>query len=143
MNITCPSNTKCCHPTQMLNVISPTNVKHCHPLMLLPLKCHPLRCCCCSNVAPLKHCPPQILLPLSNIVTVQMSPPLNVAAPLKCCCPSQILLPHQTLLPLLLRSQDLKVQRVWVVVLASVKCLLEVAGLIDAQGTDTLSACDM
>ena len=42
-----------------------------------------------------------------------------------------------------LRSQDLKVQHAWVVGLASVRCLLEVVGLIDAQGTDTLSAYDM
>jgi len=42
-----------------------------------------------------------------------------------------------------LRSQDLKVRRARVVGLASVKCLLEVVGLIDAQETDTLSASGM
>ena len=43
----------------------------------------------------------------------------------------------------LLRSQDLKVRRARVVGLASVKCLLEVVGLINVQGADTLSAYDM
>ena len=43
----------------------------------------------------------------------------------------------------LLRSQDLKVQHAQVVGLASVECLLEVVGLINTQGTDTLSAYNM